>query len=120
MFNKTIGSIIWLALFASLIMLGGCVQDKEASIDYPEPTAKELQAAFDRAITTLNEVTGSQIEAFGVDWVEVPNNCRQHLDYFAQQVLWARIYQPITKSTHTLHVDCSIAERYKHDALGHR
>lgn len=106
-----------LTLIGALLTLGGCFQEKTQTVDYPAPTAEELQAAFDRSIAKLNEATGSQIESFSVEWIEVPYGCYPHLDYFTQQVLWATIFQSSTKEAHTLHIDCSIAERYKQDAL---
>lgn len=99
----------------SLAMLSGCVKQVEETT-HPAPTPEALQVAIDNAIDTLNEKTGSQITDLVIDWVEVPNNCRPHLDYFAQQLLWARIYQDSVDTTRSLYIDCSIAQLYKSDA----
>lgn len=99
----------------SLATFSGCAKQVEETI-HPAPTPEALQVAIDNAIDTLNEKTGSQITDLVIDWVEVPNNCRPHLDYFAQQLLWARIYQDSVDLTRSLYIDCSIAQQYKNDA----
>lgn len=99
----------------SLAMLSGCAKQVEETI-HPAPTPEALQVAIDNAIDTLNEKTGSKITNLVIDWVEVPNDCRPHLDYFAQQILWARIYQDIVDVTRSLYIDCSTAQQYKNDA----
>jgi hypothetical protein len=99
----------------ALSLLAGCVKVEEA-VTYPEPTPDALNLAIDNAVTTLNEKTGSHVERLVIDWIEVPNNCRPHLDYFAQQVLWARIYQDSVDETSTLYIDCTVAQQYKDDA----
>lgn len=103
----------------SLAMLSGCAKQQEETI-HPAPTPEALQVAIDNAIDTLNEKTGSKISSLVIDWVEVPNNCRTHLDYFAQQLLWARIYQESVDITRSLYIDCSIAQQYKSDAENHK
>jgi hypothetical protein len=99
----------------SLAMLSGCTKQAEETI-HPAPTPEALQVAIDNAIDTLNEKTGSKISNLIIDWVEVPNDCRPHLDYFAQQLLWARIYQDSVDVTGSLYIDCSIAQQYKLEA----
>lgn len=103
----------------SLAMLSGCAKQVEETI-HPAPTPEALQVAIDNAIDTLNEKTGSKISNLIIDWVEVPNDCRPHLDYFAQQLLWARIYQDSVNTTRSLYIDCSIAQQYKNDAENHK
>ena len=99
----------------SLATFSGCAKQVEETI-HPAPTPEALQVAIDNAIDTLNEKTGSKISNLIIDWVEVPNDCRPHLDYFAQQLLWARIYQDSVDVTGSLYIDCSIARQYKLDA----
>ena len=103
----------------SLAMLSGCAKQVEETI-HPAPTPEALQVAIDNATDTLNKKTGSQISSLVVDWVEVPNDCRPHLAYFAQQLLWARIYQDSVDVTRSLYIDCSIAQQYKNDAKKHK
>jgi hypothetical protein len=77
-----------------------------------EPSDEDVQIAFDRAIIHLNEKIGADISSFNYDWVEVPSDCYGELDYYAQQFLWAYIFQEDAVAKNVFFIDCSIAEKY--------
>lgn len=99
-----------------LMLLTGCDTNSANyanNTNLTPPSKEELNAAFIRAIKTLNEKTNSQVEEIAFDWMEVPENCYAHLDYFAQQVLWATIYhKEIIDAKKRMNIDCSAAYFY--------
>jgi hypothetical protein len=98
-----------LTLLLSLTIVG-CSPEIQPS---PEPSNKDLKNAFDNAIHVLNQKTGSKISDFNIDRIEVPVNCFDDLDYFAQQFLWVYLYQDEAVRQKTFFIDCNISKRYK-------
>ena len=75
-----------------------------------------MNLAFTKAIDTLNREIGAEISSISYEWIEVPSDCYGHIDYFAEQVIWAFIFQKEAIKKRALYIDCSIAEQYEPSA----
>lgn len=103
------------SLLRSIILMILCISalacsDKE--IHQMEPSNEDIEIAFERAIIHLNEKIGADISNFNYDWIEVPSDCYDELDYYAQQFLWAYIFQEDAVAKNLFFIDCSIAQKY--------
>jgi hypothetical protein len=99
-------SIMLIVLCFSIL---GC---NHKATSHPEPSSGDVQKAFEKAIIHLNEKIGADISSFNYDWIEVPSDCYGQLDYYAQQLLWAYIFQEDAVSQNVFYIDCSVAEKY--------
>lgn len=98
---------VWVFTFAFLF-LGACGNGHK-TVDATEPTTEDLKKAFEKAINTLNVVTGSSLVKFKADSLEIPSNCFEQLDYYAQQVLFYKIYYP---DSEYFVIDCRLSPTY--------
>lgn len=100
-------SILITAVFISL-SISGCSQQDSKSVT--EPTAGDIQIALDRAVATLNNRTNSTIKRITFSQTEIHKSCFEHLDYYAQQLLWAEIFYP---NSGKVNIDCNLAPSNK-------
>lgn len=80
-------------LIAAAVALLGCA-DKEEQTIAPKPSMVEIQSAIDKNVAILNERTGASIKKLSVEWVDIDESCYEHLDYFAQSVIFSRVFYP--------------------------
>jgi hypothetical protein len=98
-----------LTILTAMTLLG-CGAEKSSTL---KPTNEDLKLAFEVAIKTLNDKTGSRIEYLDFDWMEINEECYGELDYFAQQFLWAYIYQEELIKNQTFLINCNVPKSYR-------
>lgn len=77
-------------LIAALAALFGC----GAKENTPKPSMAEIQAAIDRNVAIINQRTGASIKKLSVGWADIDESCYEHLDYFAQNIIFSVIFYP--------------------------
>ncbi len=80
-----------IALLMAITALCSCGDKKVRAVS---PSMAEIQAAIDRNIVILNERTGADIKKFAVEAVEIDESCYEHLDYYAQTLIFSKIFYP--------------------------
>ena len=77
----------------AVTVLSGCADKKERTV-ISKPSMTDIKSAIDRNVAILNEATGARINKLGLEWVEIDESCYSHLDYFAQNLIFSRIFYP--------------------------
>tara|TARA_E500000331_G_C16913417_1_gene564493 strand:+ start:176 stop:499 length:324 start_codon:yes stop_codon:yes gene_type:complete len=85
------GFIIFTSLLMAITVLCGCGDKSDQPIS---PSMADIKSAIDRNIVILNERTGADIKRFTVEAVELDESCYEHLDYYAQTLIFTKIYYP--------------------------